>query len=133
MSNIKPFAGLRPSKDLAGKVASPPYDVLNSEEARKMAKDNPHTFLHINKPEIDLPPETDHYDADVYLQGHENLKKFIKEGILVQDEIPSFYIYRQIMGEHSQIGLVAGASVEEYNNDLIKPIKKKTGLSMWII
>lgn len=120
MSIIKPFKGLRPKKELAEQVASPPYDVLNSEEARKMAKNNPYTFLHINKPEIDLPPETDHYDEDVYLQGHANLKKFIHDGILVQDELPAFYVYRQIMGEHSQIGLVAGASVEEYNNDLIK-------------
>jgi len=120
MSVIKPFKGLRPAKNLAEKVASPPYDVLNSEEAREKAKDDPYTFLHINKPEIDLPATVDHYDPAVYQKGAENLKKFINEGILVQDETPCFYIYRQIMGRHSQIGLVAGASVEEYDQNLIK-------------
>lgn len=85
-----------------------------------MAKDNPYSFLHINKPEIDLPPETDLYDETVYQKGRENLDRFIKEGILIQDEKPMFYVYRQIMGNHSQIGLVAGASVEEYEKGLIK-------------
>ncbi|WP_456443794.1 DUF1015 domain-containing protein [Caldithrix abyssi] len=120
MAIIKPFKGLRPKKELAEKVASPPYDVLSSEEAREMAKDNPFSFLHINKPEIDLPPETNIYDEAVYQKGKENLDRFIKEGILVQDEKPMFYVYRQIMGDHSQIGLVAGASVEEYEKNLIK-------------
>lgn len=120
MAVIKPFRGLRPKKELAEKVASPPYDVLSSEEAREMAKDNPYSFLHINKPEIDLPPETDLYDETVYQKGRENLDRFIKEGILIQDEKPMFYVYRQIMGNHSQIGLVAGASVEEYEKGLIK-------------
>lgn len=120
MSVVKPFKGLRPAKELAEKVASPPYDVLNSDEAREMAKDNPYTFLHINKPEIDLPADVDHYDASVYEKGAENLKRFIKEGILIQDSTPCFYIYRQIMGTHSQIGLVAGASVKEYDENRIK-------------
>ncbi len=120
MSVVKPFKGLRPAKALAEKVASPPYDVLNSNEARQMAKDNPYTFLHINKPEIDLPAETDHYDAAVYEKGAENLKRFIKEGILIQDSTPAFYIYRQIMGTHTQTGLVAGASVQEYDENKIK-------------
>jgi len=120
MAVIKPFRGLRPKKELAEKVASPPYDVLSSEEAREMAKNNPYSFLHINKPEIDLPPETDIYDEAVYQKGRENLDRFIKEGILIQDEKPMFYVYRQIMGNHSQIGLVAGASVEEYEKGLIK-------------
>ncbi len=120
MSVIKPFKGLRPKKELAEKVASPPYDVLNSTEARIMAKDNPYSFLHINKPEIDLPEGIDLYSEEVYLKGAENLKKFIREEILVQDKTDNFYIYRQIMGEHSQVGLVAGASVEEYQQGLIK-------------
>ena len=120
MATIRPFRGLRPRKELAEKVASPPYDVLSSNEAREMAKNNPYSFLHINKPEIDLPPETNIYDESVYLKGKENLDRFIKEGILVQDEKPMFYVYRQIMGDHVQIGLVAGASVEEYEKNLIK-------------
>ena len=120
MSVVKPFKGLRPAKALAEKVASPPYDVLSSNEARQMAKDNLYTFLHINKPEIDLPAETDHYDAAVYEKGAENLKRFIKEGILIQDSTPAFYIYRQIMGTHTQTGLVAGASVQEYDENKIK-------------
>jgi uncharacterized protein (DUF1015 family) len=120
MAVIKPFKGIRPKTEIAAKVASPPYDVLNSNEAREMAKENPYSFLHINKPEIDLPPETDLYSEEVYQKGAENLKRFINEGILIQDEKPCFYVYRQIMGGHSQIGLVAGASVDEYQKDLIK-------------
>ncbi len=120
MSVIKPFKGLRPRKDLAEKVASPPYDVLNSAEARELAKDNPYSFLHINKPEIDLPEEVHPYDETVYKKGAENLQKFIAEGVLQQDDSPCFYVYRQIMGEHTQTGLVAGASVEEYQQNLIK-------------
>lgn len=120
MSVIKPFRGLRPAAHLAQKVASPPYDVLNSAEARQMAAENPYTFLHINKPEIDLPENIDAHSSAVYEKGAENLQRFIREGILLQDVNPCFYVYRQIMGEHSQIGLVAGASVEEYKKDLIK-------------
>ncbi len=120
MAKIKPFRGLRPRPELAEKVASPPYDVLNTEEARALAKDNPYSFLHINKPEIDLPQGTDLYDDAVYAKGRENLQRFIKEGILIQDEKPYFYVYRQIMGDHQQIGLVAGASVEDYEKGIIK-------------
>ncbi len=120
MSVIKPFKGLRPAAKLAQKVASPPYDVLNSAEARQMALENPYTFLHINKPEIDLAEDIDTHSKAVYEKGAENLQRFIKDGILRQDAKACFYIYRQIMGEHSQIGLVAGASVEEYKQDLIK-------------
>ena len=120
MSTIKPFKGLRPIPNLAEKVAAPPYDVLNSEEARVMAADNPHSFLHISKPEIDLPKETDIYSEEVYQQGAANLKRFIAEGTLRQDEREFYYVYRQIMGQHAQIGLVAAASVEEYQQDLIK-------------
>ncbi|MCB0282354.1 MAG: DUF1015 domain-containing protein [Calditrichae bacterium] len=120
MSIIKPFKGLRPLSEKAAKVASPPYDVLNSQEARKMAEGNPLSFLHINKPEIDLDPGIDVYSEDVYNKGAENLQKFIKDGILQQDEKECFYIYRQIMGEHQQYGLVALASVDEYDSDKIK-------------
>ena len=117
MAIIKPFNGLRPIKEIAEKVASPPYDVLNSEEAREMAKGNPYSFLHINKPEIDLPPDTDPYADAVYEKGRENIQRFISEGTFVKDAKPCFYIYRQIMGAHSQYGLVCGASVDEYQKD----------------
>lgn len=120
MAIIKPFAALRPKKEFAEKVAAPPYDVLDSQEAREMAKGNPYSFLHISKPEIDLPDNIDLYDDRVYAKGKENFEKFIREGILVQDEKPLFYIYRQIMGNHSQVGIVAGTSVEDYEKDIIK-------------
>jgi uncharacterized protein (DUF1015 family) len=120
MSVIRPFKGLRPTQRYAEKVASHPYDVINSDEAREIAKGNPHSFLHVNKPEIDFPPGTDLYSEEVYKQGAINLNKLIDEGILVADNQPCFYIYKQIMGSHEQIGLVAGASVEEYDTDKIK-------------
>ncbi len=120
MAIVRPFRGLRPKKELADKVAAPPYDVLNSEEAREMAKDNPYSFLHINKPEIDLDPSIDPHDERVYQKGAENLRKLIEQGVVVQDNQPNFYVYKQIMGDHEQVGLVACASVEEYEKDLIK-------------
>lgn len=120
MAVVRPFRGLRPKKELAEQVAAPPYDVLDSEEAREMAKGNPYTFLHVNKPEIDLDPSVDLYDERVYEKGAENLRKFIREGFVFQDEKPKFYIYRQIMGSHQQTGLVACASVDEYEQDRIK-------------
>ena len=120
MAVVKPFPALRPTKELASKVASPPYDVLNSEEAREFAKGNPHSFLHINKPEIDLDPGVDLYDESVYKKGSENLLKLINDKVLVKDDKPCFYLYRQIMGKHKQLGLVVGASVQEYKDDKIK-------------
>ncbi len=120
MSIVKPFKALRPLPKNAEKVASPPYDVLNSEEAREVAKNNPLTFLHVNKPEIDLPAGTDVYSEEVYQKGADNLKKMISDGVLKQEEKECFYIYKQLMGEHEQYGLVALASVDEYDNDLIK-------------
>jgi uncharacterized protein (DUF1015 family) len=120
MAIVRPFTGLRPKKEYSAKLASPPYDVLSSEEAREMAKGNSISFLHVIKPEIDLDPETNPYDKKVYEKGSENLQKFINDGILIQDREPAFYVYKQIMGNHQQIGLVACASVQEYENDIIK-------------
>jgi uncharacterized protein (DUF1015 family) len=120
MADVRPFRGVRPLPNLAEKVAAPPYDVLDSDEARILAKNNPYTFLHINKPEIDLPPDVDLYDPRVYQKGAENLRRFLKEGIIVQDPAPYYYVYQQIMGDHKQVGVVACASVEEYEKDLIK-------------
>jgi len=105
---------------MAEKVAAPPYDVLDSDEAREMAAGNPWSILHCSKPEIDLDPSVDLYDDRVYARGAENLRKMIESGVLRQDDTATFYFYRQIMAGHSQTGLVACASIEDYENDVIK-------------
>ena len=120
MAVVKPFKAVRPKKDLVGKIASPPYDVINSKEARKLAEGNPYSFLHVVKPEIDLSENINLYDDAVYNKAKENLDKFIKEQWMLQDEKDCYYIYRQKMGEHVQIGIVAAASVDDYENDVIK-------------
>lgn len=120
MAVVRPFRGLRPQPEVVAKVASPPYDVINSREARQMAEGNRYSFLHINKPEIDLPEGTNLHDQKVYTKGAENLNKFINEKILFQDEKPAFYLYQQIMGDHKQIGLVTCVSAEEYRLNRIK-------------
>lgn len=120
MADVRPFRALRPRPDLAAKVASPPYDVLSSEEARVMAAGNPYSFLHISKPEIDLPDGVDLYSDEVYAKARENFDRFQAEGILFREALPAFYLYEQRMGEHVQVGLVAGASVVEYENDRIR-------------
>jgi uncharacterized protein (DUF1015 family) len=120
MAIVRPFRALRPRIDLTSLVASPPYDVLDSAEARELARDNPYSFLHINKPEIDLAESINPYDERVYQKGSENLQKFCNKKILIQDRESHFYVYRQIMGNHQQIGLVCCVSLEEYEKDLIK-------------
>ncbi len=120
MAIIKPFRALRPPKDLAEKVAALPYDVMDVEEARGMAIGNPNSFLHVSRPEIDLTPEVDPHADPVYLQGKVNLKDFIARGVLVQDELESFYVYRQRMGNITQTGLVVCASVDDYQSGVIK-------------
>lgn len=120
MSLIAPFRALRPVAALASQVASRPYDVLNSEEARQEASGNPHSFLHVTKSEIDLPGDVHVYSKLVYEKAAENLKQLEKEGVLVRDDSPHYYIYRLIMDGRSQTGLVCVSSVADYNNDLIK-------------
>src|SRR5580698_8203784 len=120
MAIIKPFAALRPRPDLAAQICELPYDVMSSAEARALAAGNRLSFLHVSKPEIDLPPETDIYSPAVYAKGAENFAKLIADGSLRQDAQPCFYLYRQIMGQHSQVGLVAAASCEDYLHDIIK-------------
>ena len=120
MVDVRPFRGLRPKPEYAEKIASPPYDVLSSEEARKLAMENPISFLHVIKPEIDLPEGTDPYSDEVYHRGAVNLQRLIKAGYMQRDAQPRYYLYRQIMGEHKQIGLVAVASVVEYDNGTMK-------------
>ena len=120
MATLKPFAALRPKPELAAQICELPYDVMSSAEARAMAAGNPLSFLHVSKPEIDLPAETDFYAPEVYTKGKENFAKLITQGALQQDAQPAFYLYRQIMGSHAQVGLVAAASCEEYLENIIK-------------
>jgi len=120
MSLIKPFAGLRPAAGRAADVVAPPYDVVSADEARALAEGRPWSFLHISRPEIDLPPGTDPYAPEVYAKAAENLERMVAEGVLVRDPKPCYYAYRLTMGDHVQTGLVAAASVEAYDNDRIK-------------
>jgi uncharacterized protein (DUF1015 family) len=120
MATIKPFNALRPKPELVKQVASRPYDVLNSEEAREEAKNNPHSFLHVTKSEIDLPVNTDTHSPAVYQKAKENLQQFIHNGILFAEEKPCYYIYQLVMNERSQTGLVCVSSVEDYFNDVIR-------------
>lgn len=120
MASIKPFRALRPKTELSQLVASRPYDVLNSEEARTEAKDNPFSFLHVTKSEIDLSPGTDIHSTAVYEKAKENLQELIKHGILFREEKNCYYIYQLIMNGRSQTGLVCVSSVEDYFNDIIK-------------
>lgn len=120
MALIKPFAALRPRPELAARLCQLPYDVMSSDEARRLAVGNPLSFLHVSKPEIDLPPATDAYAPEVYAKGSENFKRLLADGALRQDPQPCFYLYRQVMGRHTQVGLVAAASCQAYLDGLIK-------------
>lgn len=120
MPLIRPFVGLRPAPGRAADVVAPPYDVLNTEEARLRAAGRPFSFLHISRPEIDLPAGTDPYSAAVYAKGAENLAALLAQGILRQDDAPHYYLYRMVMGEHVQTGLVAAASVQAYQENRIR-------------
>ena len=124
MSLIRPFRGLRPATGQAGAVAAPPYDVLSSDEARRIVHDGatgkPWSFLHISKPEIDLPREVDIYSPEVYAKAAENLGKMLDAGILARDGQPCYYAYRLTMGGHVQTGLVAAASVADYDSNRIR-------------
>jgi uncharacterized protein (DUF1015 family) len=120
MSTIVPFQALRPIPELASQVASRPYDVLDSREAREEAADNPYSFLHITKSEIDLPINIDAHSPEVYEKAKENLQSFIEKGILIEEDKPCYYIYRLVMNGKSQTGLVAGSSVDDYEKGVIR-------------
>ena len=120
MHLIRPFTGLRPAASRASDVAAPPYDVLSTDEARVRAAGKPWSFLHISKPEIDLPAGTNPYAAEVYAKAAENLKKMVADGVLARDAAPCYYAYRLIMNGHSQTGLVAAASVADYDTNRIR-------------
>lgn len=120
MATVKPFKGVRPPKDLAEKVESRPYDVLNSEEAREEAGDNEMSLYHIIKPEINFEPGTSEYDPRVYDEAARQFKKFQDKGWLVQDKEDHYYIYAQTMNGKTQYGIVLGAYVDDYLNGVIK-------------
>ncbi len=117
---VKPFKGIRPPRELVTEVASRPYDVLNSEEAREEAKGNPKSLYHIIKPEIDFPAGTDEHDTKVYDKAVENFRNFQKNGWLVQDPGEYYYIYAQTMNNRTQYGIVIGANVDDYMSSRIK-------------
>jgi len=118
---IRPFAGLRPVPARAAEVAAPPYDVLSTEEARSRAAGRPWSFLHISKPEIDLPPGADPYSPEVYGKAAENLQRMLAAGVLLREREPCYYVYRLTMGSHTQTGLAAAASIAAYD---LKRIRK---------
>ena len=120
MATVKPFKGLRPPRELVTQVASRPYDVLNSEEARAEAEGNPRSLYHIIKPEIDFEPGTDEHDPKVYDKAVENFRMFQDKGWLVSDDSEHYYIYAQTMDGRTQYGIVVAASVDDYMNGRIK-------------
>jgi uncharacterized protein (DUF1015 family) len=120
MAIVKPFAGLRPRADLAEKIASRPYDVLNSDEARVEVKGNPYSFLHVTKSEVDLPENVDIHSDVVYQKAKETLAQFIEKGWLVKDSSPCYYVYAQTMWGKTQYGIVGSASIEDYEKNIIK-------------
>ncbi len=120
MAVLKPFRGYRPPVEIVKDLASRPYDVLNSEEARQEAGNNPYSFLRVVKPEIELPEDTDLYSQQVYDKAKENFKKFIHKGYLARDAKPHYYVYAQTWNKKTQYGIVGCAGVEDYLNDIIK-------------
>ncbi len=119
MATLRPFRAIRPVPEKANAVASVPYDVVDTSEARLLAENNPYSFLHIVRPEIDMPEGTDLYDEAVYKKGARNFTRLIDEKILIEEEEPCVYIYRLIMDGHEQVGIAACCSVEEYDNNTI--------------
>lgn len=120
MATIQPFRALRPKPELAARVAAVPYDVVDRDEARALAEGNPYSFLHVTKPEIDLPAGLDPYDDRVYAQGNTALHRFLDEEVLVQDERPALYVYALTREGHTQTGVVLCASVAEYEHNVVK-------------
>ena len=120
MAILHPFSALRPPPERAKQVSSVPYDVVDTEEARQLAADNPLSFLHVSRPEIDLPEGTDIHSDAVYRKAADNFQNLIKNCPLENEELPSIYLYRLIMGELEQIGVVACCSVDEYDTDVIR-------------
>ncbi|MDH5316507.1 MAG: DUF1015 domain-containing protein [Gemmatimonadota bacterium] len=119
-----PFRAWRPKPAVVAQVAAPPYDVVNRDEAARLAEGNPLSFLHVGRSDIDLPPETDPYDSRVYQVARENLDRFFRDGTFVQDEVPSVYLYEQVMDGRAQIGVVGCVHVDDYEKDVIRKHEK---------
>jgi uncharacterized protein (DUF1015 family) len=117
---VKPFRGLRPRADLADRIPSYPYDVVSSDEARELVRDDPYSFLHVVKPEIDLDPRIDPYDDRVYARGRENFRRMVEQGWLERDPTPSYYVYRLVWQGEAQIGILGAAAIADYTEDRIK-------------
>jgi uncharacterized protein (DUF1015 family) len=124
MATLRAFRALRPPPERATFVAALPYDVINSSEARTLAEGNPDSYLYVSRPEIALDPSVDEHDDQVYSQARVALEDFIQRGVLVQDATAHFYVYSQVMGTHKQTGLVACATVDEYDSGVIKRHEK---------
>ncbi len=121
---LHPFRAVRPPAELASQVAAVPYDVVSRDEAAELARDNPYSFLHVGRSDIDLPPETDPHDPLIYDQAREALDRFIAEGILVKDREPALYLYRQIMDGRVQTGIVGCVHIDDYEQRLIRKHEK---------
>ncbi|MBS1241092.1 MAG: hypothetical protein H6R40_519 [Gemmatimonadetes bacterium] len=121
---FKPFRAWRPKPEVAARVAAPPYDVVNREEAARLAEGNPLSFLHVGRSDIDLPPETDPYDPRVYQTARDNLDRFFRDGTFLQDPAPSVYLYEQTMGGRAQVGVVGCVHVDDYEKDVIRKHEK---------
>ncbi len=124
MLRIKPFAALRPLPNIAAQVSSVPYDIVTTAEARQLAADNPRSFLRVLRPEIDLPVEMDPHDPAVYAAAKQNFQRLLSNGDLVREDEPKLYLYRQVINDHYQIGLVCCCHLDDYNNDIIKKHEK---------
>ncbi|MEI8340838.1 MAG: DUF1015 family protein, partial [Verrucomicrobiota bacterium] len=124
MLRIRSFQGLRPAQTLVNLVACVPYDVVDRNESATLAKDNPHSLLHVDRAEIDLPPETNPYSPEVYAKALSNFEGLQKSGVLIRESEPCLYLYEQRMGAHTQTGLVAVCHIEDYEKDIIKKHEK---------
>ncbi|MDO4804537.1 MAG: DUF1015 family protein [Lachnospiraceae bacterium] len=120
MAVFRPFKAVRPDERIVDKVAALPYDVMSSREAREMVKDNPHSFLHVDRAEIDLDPSVDIYDASVYARAAMNLEEMLADGTNIAEDKPVYYIYRQVMDGRAQAGIVGCASIDDYMNNVIR-------------
>ena len=119
MTDIRPFKGIRPSKERAASIAALPYDVYSREEAREITEKNPNSFLKIDRPETQFPVDIDMYSQPVYDKAAQILDSMINDGSFIQDETPCYYVYALTMQQHTQTGIVGCASIDDYVNNVI--------------
>jgi uncharacterized protein (DUF1015 family) len=121
---LNPFRAIRPKPDLADRVASVPYDVVNRSEAAELARGNPYSFLHVGRSDIDLPPDVDQYDQRCYAAARAALERFLAEGTLLRDREPGLFLYQQVMDGRTQTGVVGCVHIDEYERDVIRKHEK---------